>query len=191
MIRLAACLFLAGICLNLPAPVQADIYRYVDKEGVVHFTNTPASEAYVLYMRENDGIRGKVPDTDIYDAFIRKAEDSHGVSFDLIKAVIAVESGFHPGAVSPKGARGLMQIMPQNDFALSLADPFDPFQNIMAGTRYLKQLLNRYQNQLSLALAAYNAGPDAVDRYQQIPPFKETREYVQKVMALYSRYTGA
>jgi len=185
------CLFLAGICLTLPAPLHGDIYRYVDKEGVVHFTNTPASSAYVLYMRENDDIRDRIPDPDTYDALIRKAENSHGVSFDLIKAVIAVESGFNPGAVSPKGARGLMQIMPQNDSALSLADPFDPFQNIMAGTRYLKQLLNRYQNQLPLALAAYNAGPDAVDRYQQIPPFKETREYVQKVMARYSRYKGA
>ncbi len=83
-----------------------------------------------------------------------------------------------------------MQIMPANFRTLSLSDPFDPSQNIMAGTRYLKQMLTKYEQQVPLALAAYNAGPDAVDRHRQIPPFKETREYVRKVMAFYNRYKG-
>jgi len=180
----------ALVWLMLPGPVCSDIYRYVDENGVVHFTNTPSSPEYVLYMRENTPFdsRPSLPDT--YDDLIRRASDRYDVPFPLIKAVIRVESAFNPTAVSPKGARGLMQIMPVNFKTLSITDPFDPFQNVMAGTRYLKQLLTRYQQQVPMALAAYNAGPDAVDRYRRIPPFKETREYVRKVMALYDRFDG-
>ncbi len=125
-----------------------------------------------------------------YDHLIRNAADRYGVPFTLIKAVIQVESDFNPEAVSPKGARGLMQIMPFNFKTLAITDPFDPHQNIMGGTRYLKQLLARYRQQVPLALAAYNAGPDAVDRYRQVPPFSETREYVRRVMALYMPGAG-
>ncbi|MCA1784604.1 MAG: lytic transglycosylase domain-containing protein [Desulfobacteraceae bacterium] len=182
---------MAGIFLSVFVPARADIYRYIDSEGVVHFTNTPTASGYEIYIREQPVFQDKFSDPDTYDDMIRKAENRYKVSFALIKAVIRVESAFNPRAVSVKGARGLMQIMPENDAALSLADPFDPSQNIMAGTRYLKQLLDRYQHKLPLALAAYNAGPGAVDRYQHIPPFKETRTYVQKVMDLYSRYKGA
>ncbi|MCF8114105.1 MAG: lytic transglycosylase domain-containing protein [Desulfotignum sp.] len=190
MVRLI-CLFLAGICLVPAATVQGDIYKYVDKDGVVHFTNTPVSTEYVLYMRENDRFRDQSADPDAYDHLIRSAADRFKVPFPLIKAVIRVESAFNPKAVSSKGARGLMQIMPQNFSSLSLNDPFDPSQNIMAGTSYLKQLLDRYRQQVRLALAAYNAGPDAVDRYQQIPPFSETQEYVRKVMILFNQFKGA
>ncbi|MDT8377499.1 MAG: lytic transglycosylase domain-containing protein [Desulfotignum sp.] len=190
MLRLIS-LFCAGLWLVFPGPAHSDIYRYVNKDGVVHYTNTPSSPEYVLYMRENGRFEGRFSDTVTYDDLIRSAADRFGVSFALIKAVIRAESAFDPEAVSPKGARGLMQIMPVNFKPLSVTDPFDPFQNIMAGTRYLKQLLKRYQQQVPLALAAYNAGPDAVDRYRQVPPFKETREYVRKVMAFYNRYNGA
>ncbi len=184
------CFVWAGLCLIIPGPVHGDIYRYVDTEGVVHYTNTPSSPEYVLYLRENDRPVSRFSDTGLYDELIRRAADRFGVSFALIKAVIRAESAFNPEAVSPKGARGLMQIMPVNFRSLSLTDPFDPSQNIMAGTRYLKQMLTKYNRQIPLALAAYNAGPDAVDRYRQIPPFKETREYVRKVMTLYDRYKG-
>ena len=185
------CLILTGVFWYMPVCVTADIYKYIDKDGVVHFTNTPTTPGYELYIREQSRDPGRFRDTAAYDDLIRKAQSRYGVPFALIKAVIGVESAFNPRAVSAKGARGLMQIMPENDAFLSLADPFDPSQNIMAGTRYLKQLLERYNQKLSLALAAYNAGPTAVDRYRQIPPFKETRAYVQKVMARFSRYKGA
>lgn len=185
-------ILLAVACLGPgpggPGVCRADIYKYIDSQGVVHFTNTPTSSGYVLYIREGSDKPVSKPDSRAYDDLIQQAAQRHGVAFALIKAVIRVESGFNPRAVSKKGARGLMQIMPINDAALSLADPFDPSQNINAGTRYLRQLLDRYDNKLPLALAAYNAGPDAVDRYRRIPPYAETQDYVQKVMSLYSRY---
>lgn len=186
-----ACLFLMGVFWYMPECVTADIYKYTDEAGVVHFTNTPTTPGYALYIREQSPEQGKSWDTDAYDDLIRDAQRIYGVPFALIKAVIRVESAFNPRAVSAKGARGLMQIMPENDAFLSLADPFDPSQNIMAGTRYLKQMLDRYHQKLPLALAAYNAGPTAVDRYQHIPPFKETQAYVRKVMALFTRYKEA
>ncbi len=175
-----ACLF--------PGFSRADIYRYIDSEGIVHYTNTPTSSGFKLYIREKKVEPNIGPVSKAYDAIIKKAQIKYGIAFSLIKAVIHAESGFNPRAVSKKGAKGLMQIMPDNYKALSVSDPFDPFQNIMGGTRYLKQLLNRYDAKLPLALAAYNAGPTAVDLYRRIPPYTETQNYVQKVMTLYNRY---
>jgi soluble lytic murein transglycosylase-like protein len=192
--RLGRQAYLLGIMLafylvSTPAsPLWADIYKYIDSKGVVHYTNTPTSSDFVLYIRETPARIKSRNLFQTYDAIIQKAQEKYGIEFFLIKAVIHAESGFNPQAVSKKGAKGLMQIMPENYKALSVSDPFDPSQNIMGGTRYLKKLLKRYENKLPLALAAYNAGPEAVDKYKQIPPFRETQDYVQKVMTLYSRY---
>ena len=168
-----------------------DIYMYIDSNGVVNFTNAPTSTEYELYIKERKKrtkSQIKKANTVKYDDIIKKAQKKYGVEFSLIKAVIKVESGFNPKAVSKRGAKGLMQIMPDNYKNLSVKDPFNPSQNIMGGTLYLQRLLIRYEYKLPLALAAYNAGPQAVDKYKRIPPYKETQNYVRKVMKTYSRY---
>ncbi len=162
---------------------HADIYKYKDKNGVIHFTNTrpAAKKKFQVYIKERRPKKNRFYSTSQYDQIITKAAKRHGVLFSLIKSVIAVESGFNPRAVSKKGAKGLMQIMPENYRALAIRNPFDPYQNIMGGARYLKRMIKRYDGKLKLVLAAYNAGPEAVDRYRGVPPFRETQEYVRRV----------
>lgn len=119
---------------------------------------------------------------------IKEAAKQNSVHPALIKAVIHAESGFNPRARSNVGARGLMQIMPSTQKYLKLKNAFDPQQNVEAGSRYLKELINRFNGKLSLAIAAYNAGPGAVARFGGVPPYKQTRQYVQKVLAYYRQY---
>ena len=116
-----------------------------------------------------------------FGELIRAAASKHGVDQELIASVIAVESNFNPRAVSPKQARGLMQLLPETVARFAVTNVFDPAQNIDAGTRFLKQLLTRYDQDLALALAAYNAGPDRVEQYRGVPPFPETRMYLRRV----------
>jgi soluble lytic murein transglycosylase len=169
--------------------VQADIYRYIDENGVMHFTNTPTSSAknFKLFLKEKPKINPRYS-TKKYDDIITNASQQHGVSFPLLKAIIKAESGFDPRAVSKKGAKGLMQIMPENFKPLGIKDPFDPSQNIHAGARYFKQMYDRFKGKLSLSLAAYNAGPTAVERYKTVPPYEETEEYVRRVLKFYYNY---
>ena len=177
--------FLVFFGITMTIPAFADIYMYVGDDGVLHFTNVPTTAKYKLYLKERPQKSPKAYTTKQYDLYISKASQLHGVSFPLLKAVIKAESDFNPRAVSKKGAKGLMQLMPENIKAFKIKDPFDPWENIMVGTRYLKQLLDRYDGKVPLTLAAYNAGPRAVDQYNRIPPFKETEDYVRKVMRYY------
>lgn len=166
-------------------PLRADIYRYVDKDGTPCFTNSiPDAPNYKLFIKERK--KRKTSFTNKYDDFIREASKKHGVSFAILKAIMKVESNFNPKAVSRKGAMGLMQIMPQNFKSLRINNPFNPQENIMAGAWYFKQLLNRFDGKIHLALAAYNAGPDNVSRSKTIPPIRETQLYVKKVIRYYN-----
>lgn len=160
----------------------ADIYKYIDSNGVLHFTNAPTSSNYRLYLKENPAASLPVRITRQYESIITEASERHGIEASLLKAIIKVESDYNPRAVSKKGARGLMQIMPETMKALKIANAFDPWENIMGGARYFKQLFRRYNGKLPLALAAYNAGPTLVDRFGSIPPIRETEEYVEKVI---------
>jgi soluble lytic murein transglycosylase-like protein len=184
-------LFLALI-LALPFPACSDIYKYEDAEGIIHLTNVPTQHGikYVLIMREKRVLFDKKLSVDIskYDHLITKASQKYDVESALIKAVIKAESNFNHMAVSPKGARGLMQLMPATASSLQVRDSFHPENNIEGGVRYLKYLLKYFNGNLSLALAAYNAGENAVIRYGGIPPYRETQTYVQKVLSYLDKY---
>ncbi len=164
------------------ASVQADIYVYIDQNGVAHFTNVPNSAKYRLFMSAPPL---NTYNTSKYDAFITEAAKKYGVSFPLVKAIIKAESGFNPRAVSKKGAQGLMQLMPSTASLLNVKNPFDPWENINGGTRYFKNLLDRFNGKLALALAGYNAGPEKVARYRGVPPYRETQDYIRKVIRYY------
>jgi soluble lytic murein transglycosylase len=169
----------------------ADIYWYIDQDGVIHFTNVPTSNRYSLFLREESPSKSSAIKDNLstYDWIISAASNKYKIDFGLIKAIIKVESNFNPMAVSRKGAQGLMQLMPDTARELQVRDVFDPVENIDAGTRYIGYLLKFFKGDLSLALAAYNAGKDVVLKFEKkIPPFDETREYVQRVLRYFKIY---
>ena len=182
--KLRVIIIIAVMFFMQPAAV-ADIYMYIDSNGVLHFTDAPTSSQYRLYIKERPK---RMPISKKYDHLIGEAAQLVGLAFPLLKALIRVESNFDSRAVSKAGAMGLMQIMPENIKALKIRDPFDPWDNILGGALYLKTLIERFEGKLPLALAAYNAGPSVVDQYKAIPPIKETEEYVQKVMKYFYLY---
>jgi len=167
------------------------IYTFVDSNGVTHFSNVPNDPRYVaIPMPNHDApLPRHAPQYVGYDGLIRLAALEHGVPPALVKAVIAAESRFDPDAISRKGAQGLMQLMPLTALKLGVDDPFSADQNVSGGTRYLREMLDRYGD-MRRALAAYNAGPTAVDYYRGVPPYPETQAYVQRVMTYYRDYNG-
>jgi soluble lytic murein transglycosylase-like protein len=187
-IRIMGMLIAALFLFVAVTVVQADIYMFIDSQGVLHFTNAPTSSQYKLYIKE----RPKPAEaTKKYDGIIQEASNTFGLSFSLLKAMIKVESDFDSRAISKKGALGLMQIMPQNLRAFNIQEPYDPKDNIMGGARYFKSLIERFEGKLPLALAAYNAGPTIVDKYRDIPPIKETEDYVKRVMKYFYLYKNS
>lgn len=155
-----------------------DIYKYVDANGVVHFTNTPTGNKFRFYLKES--VRPELGTGTLNDQIVRSAKDFN-LDEALIKAVIKVESNYDPKAVSAKGAQGIMQLIPSTARAMQVSDPFNAADNIRGGSRYLRQMLDQFGGNLELALAAYNAGPGNVRRYGGVPPFAETQKYIQQV----------
>jgi soluble lytic murein transglycosylase-like protein len=196
--------WIASLCLFavmlLPGSARADIYAFTDSNGVTHFSNVPSDARFKLLIaaaREPSVIAapGKAVDwlarSAKYDQAIAGAAKASTIQASLVRAVIVVESGFNPRAVSKRGAIGLMQLQPATARRYGVKDIYDPEQNIRAGTRYLRDLLTRFDSNLELALAAYNAGEEAVERYgRHIPPYAETLNYVPSVMRVYQRLMG-
>jgi len=190
MIRKLLLLVAAGILL-WPITAQAQIYAWRDINGTLVLSDRKLVDGAQTYAvadtpalrvtrPEDTGERGHE-----FDSIVQEHAVRHAIRPELVRAVIQVESGFNPRALSPKGAMGLMQLMPATARSLGVVNPFDPADNIRGGTAYLRHLLDRFDGDESLALAAYNAGPEAVDRHgRQVPPYRETRDYVKKVGAL-------
>ena len=189
MRTLTLCLIISTFLL--PVVAAADIYRYVNENGVTVFTDNPVHSGYKVHMREKGSFRlasvsGYYPYRDV----VVEACTIYKMDEALIRAVMEVESDYNRYAISSAGARGLMQLMPQTAQQLGVRNVWDPRQNVHAGTAYLKRCIRRFSGNMELALAAYNAGPNAVVQYGQVPPYPQTVNYVSKVMRLYRDYSG-
>jgi soluble lytic murein transglycosylase len=182
---------------TLASPAWADsTYQFQDEQGVVHYTNVPGDPRYGFVRRDPEPQRDKPAAADGGGSFsrglrafahiIRSAAARYGVDTRLVEAIVQTESAGNPTAVSPKGARGLMQLMPERAAELGVRDSFDPAQNVDGGVRHMRDLLQRFGGDVTLALAAYNAGEAAVRAHGGVPPYAETREYVRRIRALYS-----
>ena len=197
--HIATLLLLLGC--GLTRPVWADIYAYTADDGSVSLSNVPTDERYSVLIAAPDQAVAAAPVAAIskaksglarkagYDQVVDEVSRTYGLESALLHAVISVESRYNPKAVSKKGAAGLMQLMPQTAKRYGVADAFDPLQNLNGGARYLRDLLRLFNNNTSLALAAYNAGEQAVMKYgNRIPPYRETLNYVPQVLDFYQRY---
>jgi len=185
--------------LSVTKFASAEMYKFTDKDGIIHYTNVKPvgqnnvkSFSFPCYASDitcNQMDWEKIPlNRRAYADEIRAAAQVFTVDESLIRAIIHAESAYQADALSPRGAQGLMQLMPATQKELQVDDVFDPVSNIKGGTLYLSQLLDQFDQRVELATAAYNAGPGAVRQYDGIPPYQETREYVRRVKILYRRY---
>ena len=187
MIKILCCLIAS--LLVMASPATAQIYTWHDAQGTLVLSDHPRTDEGQMATYAVPGsttIRATKPlvisdKSRLYDEPIRVHAAKQGLSPDLVRAVIQVESAFNPVAVSPKGAMGLMQLMPATAAEYGVRDPFVPEQNIGGGVAYLRRLLDRYDHKIELALAAYNAGPGSVEKYGDVPPYRETQDYVKRV----------
>ena len=195
--RIMICLSVVFLTALITAlPVKADIYRYVDADGIVHYTDAPTDKRFKVFMREikkDKQLRTKLKYASSvnpaeYEQLIKTCSARYGVNPSLVKAVIHAESGYNPNAVSSKGASGLMQLMPATARSLKVADRFNPKDNVEGGVKYLRFLLDTFRGDVSLAVAAYNAGLTTVAKYGGIPPYNETRTYVSRVLSYMKSY---
>jgi soluble lytic murein transglycosylase-like protein len=174
---------------------HADIYKSVDEQGVISFTNKPSGKSSTLYARDPKPQVAFVPPSDNsperytrFDPYIHQAATLYQIPEELVRAVIKVESDFNPQVVSRANAQGLMQLIPETAQRMMVTDSFDPRQNVFGGVRYLRVLANLFNGDIELTIAAYNAGENAVIRNGGIPPYEETQQYVGKVLAYYRYY---
>jgi hypothetical protein len=187
-------IFLFLSVLLISSLSSAGIYRYEDENGVIHFTNCPRDPKFKLYLRESKDDVGEelgsfiTTDSKNYDELISELSNKYQVDFALVKAIIRAESGFNPQAISRKGAKGLMQLMPETALRMNVSNIFNPRENIEGGVRYFKYLLSLFNNDLRLSLAAYNAGENLVSDLRTIPPYRETVDYVRRVLNYYQSY---
>jgi soluble lytic murein transglycosylase-like protein len=181
--------------LAVTATAAASPFQLTDSEGVTHLTNAPTDPRYQRFAGLSGTLACWLSAPQLarggHRELIREVAQRHGVEADLVEAVIRVESGGNAGAVSPKGARGLMQLMPATAAVLGVRNVFDPRENIEGGVRYLRYLMERYPGNLPFVLAAYNAGEGAVSQHGGIPPYPETQQYVRKVLGFRSRVAGS
>ena len=192
----AAAAVLALALLIAPAPAAATLYSFVDENGVTHYTNVPSDPRFRKVpgstpppaVRSGSGSSSLAAEK--YEAEIARCADNHDVDPALVKAVIKAESNYDNRAISRAGAQGLMQLMPATSRLRNVDNPFNPAQNIEGGVRHLKYLLSTFNGDTRLALAAYNAGENAVRKYGGIPPYPETKNYVRTVLEHYGRYAG-
>ena len=181
----------------------ADIYSYTDKDGTVHLSNSrkgTGNSKYKVFVKAPDKKPSRSAGAAVmpsdrsaerftrYSEWIRQAATLYQIPEELVRAVIKCESDYDPRAVSPAGAIGLMQMIPETAMRMQVRDPFDPRENIFGGTRYLRVLANTFNGDLELTIAAYNAGEGAVARYGGIPPYEETQNYVVNVVSYYRKY---